>query len=166
MRSPSAAHKLCVRYEIANMDTNKKVTLDALKALPGGRDQDGNKWYEAGWTEEQAIQNAKDMIKKAGASGKVAAAGYNFGDARRAPLPINGRPGVSNHCSGNAVDVDIPWRSPTDPNKVDLWAWEHIYHQFGLTRPLHRDRGGKASMQESWHIEETGKELEEESAGD
>lgn len=166
MRSPSAAHKLCVRYEIANMDTNKKVTLDALKALPGGRDQDGTKWYEAGWTEQQAIDNAKEMIRKAGASGKVAAAGYNFGDGRRAPLPINGRPGVSNHCSGHAVDVDIPWRSPSDPNKVDLWAWEHIYHQFGLTRPLHRDRGGKASMQESWHIEETGKDLEEESAGE
>jgi hypothetical protein len=164
MRSPKSAHYLCVRYEIANMDSNNRVTLAALKALPGGRDPDGNKWYEEGWTEQQAIDNAKDLLKKAGASGKVAAAGYNPGDARRAPLPINGRPGVSNHCSGHAVDVDIPWRSPDDPNKVDLWAWEQVYHQFGLTRPLHKDRGGKSSTQESWHIEETGKELEDEGA--
>lgn len=164
MRSPKAAHYLCVRYEIANMDTNRKVTLDALKALPGGRDADGNKWYEAGWTEQQAIDNAKKLIKDAGASGKVAAAGYNPGDSRRAPLPLTGRPGVSNHCSGHAVDVDIPWRSADDPNKKDLWGWEQIYHQFGLTRPLHKDRGGKASTQESWHLEETGKALEEEPA--
>jgi hypothetical protein len=159
MRSPAAAHYLCVRYEIANMESNKRVTLEALKALPNGRDADGHKWYEPGWTAEQAIQHAKDLMKKEGASGKVAAAGYNFGNAKRAPLPISGAPGVSNHCSGHAVDVDIPWRSPDDPHKVDLWAWEQIYHQFGLTRPLHRDRGGSAKTQESWHIEETGKEL-------
>src|SRR6187549_1668046 len=103
MRSPAAAHYLCVRYEIANMDTNRKVTLDSLKALDGGKDKDGNKWYEAGWTEQQAIDNAKAKIKKAGASGAVAAAGYNFGDKRRAPLPLSSSPGVSNHCSGHAV---------------------------------------------------------------
>lgn len=164
MRSPKAAHYLCVRYEQANMDKNKNVTLAALQALPGGRDADGNKWYEPGWTETQAIEYAQKKIKDAGASGKVAAAGYNPGDPRRAPLPLNGKPGVSNHCSGHAVDVDIKWRSAEDPNKVDLWGWEQLYHQFGLTRPLHRDRGGKASTQESWHIEETGKDLEVEEA--
>jgi hypothetical protein len=164
MRSPKAAHYLCVRYEQANMDKNQNITLAALQALPDGRDVDGNKWYEPGWTEAQAIEYAKKKIKDAGASGKVAAAGYNPGSPRRAPLPINGKPGVSSHCSGHAVDVDIKWRSADDPNKVDLWGWEQIYHQFGLTRPLHRDRGGKASTQESWHLEETGKDLETEEA--
>jgi hypothetical protein len=56
--------------------------------------------------------------------------------------------------------------APRIRTRADLWAWEHIYHQFGLTRPLHRDRGGKPKMQESWHIEETGKELAEESANE
>lgn len=40
-----------------------------------------------------------------------------------------------------------------------LVAWEQIYHQFGLTRPLHKDRGGKKREQESWHIDETGKDI-------
>ncbi|HRC56913.1 MAG TPA: hypothetical protein PKU97_13365, partial [Kofleriaceae bacterium] len=164
MRSPKAAHYLCVRYEQANMATNRHITLAALQALPGGKDADGNKWYEPGWTEEQAIAYAQKKIKDAGASGKVAAAGYNPGDSRRAPLPLSSGPGVSSHCSGHAVDVDIKWRSQDDPGKVDLWGWEQIYHQFGLTRPLHRDRGGKASTQESWHLEETGKHLEADEA--
>jgi phosphopantothenoylcysteine decarboxylase/phosphopantothenate--cysteine ligase len=42
------------------------VTLDSLKALDGGKDKDGNKWYEAGWTEQQAIDNAKAKIKRKG----------------------------------------------------------------------------------------------------
>jgi hypothetical protein len=158
MRPPKSTHYMCVRYELANLERRNNVTMAALQALPGGRDEDGNKWYEPGWTKEQVIEYAKKKLKDEGASGKPAAAGYNFGDSRRLPLNLNSKPGVSRHCSGHAVDVDIPWRSEKDPKKSDVWGWEHIYHQFGLTRPLHRDRTSPAD-EESWHIEETGKDL-------
>ena len=158
MRSPKAAHFMCVRYEIAK-NGMQNVSMENLKKLNDGRDADGNKWYEPGWTKEQVIAHAESLYGKGG-KGAVAAAGYNFGDPRRAPLDIGGGPGVSRHCSGHAVDVDIPWRSDKDPeHTADVWAWEQIYHQFGLTRPLHKDRGGKKSTQESWHIEEAGKGL-------
>jgi hypothetical protein len=158
MRSPRDAHQLCVRYEIAR-NKMKNVSMEDVQNLPDGRDHDGHQWYQPGWTQAQVIANAEAMYGK-GDKGAVAAAGYDFGDPRRAPLPINSKPGVSRHCSGHAVDVDIPWRSVQDPLQKDLWGWEQIYHQFGLTRPLHRDLGGEKSKQESWHIEETGKCLE------
>ena len=158
MRPPKSAHYMCVRYELSRLESRNNISMASLQALPGGRDEDGNKWYEPGWTKEQVIEYAKKKLKDEGASGKPAAAGYNFGDSRRHPLNLNAKPGVSRHCSGHAVDVDIPWRSEKDPKKSDVWGWEHIYHQFGLTRPLHRDRASAAD-EESWHIEETGKDL-------
>ncbi|HEX7835922.1 MAG TPA: hypothetical protein VF469_00590, partial [Kofleriaceae bacterium] len=159
MRSPHDAHFMCVRYEIAK-NGMQNVSMENLKKLKDGRDADGNKWYEPGWSKDQVIAHAESLYSK-GSKGAVAAAGYNFGDPRRAPLDIGGGPGVSRHCSGHAVDVDIPWRSEKDPEHTsDVWAWEQVYHQFGLTRPLHKDRGGKKSTQESWHIEETGKGLQ------
>ena len=157
MRSPKDAHFMCVRYEIA-INGMKNVKMEDLQALKGGKDADGNKWYEPGWTKDQVIEHAKSLYGK-GSKGAVAAAGYNHGDPRRAPLAIGSGPGVSRHCSGHAVDVDIPWRSEKDPNGTDVWAWEQVYHQFGLTRPLHRDHGRAKSTQESWHIEETGKSI-------
>lgn len=159
MRSPHDAHFMCVRYEIAR-NGMQNVSMENLKKLKDGRDADGNKWYEPGWTKDQVIAHAESLYGKGG-KGAVAAAGYNFGDAHRAPLDIGSGPGVSRHCSGHAVDVDIPWRSENAPEHTsDVWAWEQVYHQFGLTRPLHKDRGGKKSTQESWHIEETGKGLQ------
>ncbi|MBA3540661.1 MAG: hypothetical protein H0T79_13705, partial [Deltaproteobacteria bacterium] len=157
---PKTAHYFCVRYEIAK-NGMRNISMADLKGLTDGRDEDGTKWYDPSWSKEKVIEMASAKYSKA-SKRAVAAAGYNFGDPRRAPLPINGGPGVSRHCSGHAVDVDIPWRSAKDPNHKDLWAWEQIYHQFGLTRPLHKERGGKASEQESWHIEETGKDIAQE----
>lgn len=157
MRSPKDAHFMCVRYEIAK-NGMKRVPLANLQKLPGGRDHDGNLWYQPGWTRELVIANAQAMYGKH-SKGAVAAAGYDFGDDRRAPLELTSGPGVSRHCSGHAVDVDIPWRSAAHPDTPDLWGWEQIYHQFGLTRPLHKDRGMAPSQQESWHVEETGKQL-------
>jgi hypothetical protein len=157
MRSPRTAHFLCVRYEIGESKM-ARVSMEDLQRLPDGRDHDGNQWYQPGWTRQQIIDNALSKYEK-GSKHAVAAAGYDFGDPRRAPLPLSSAPGVSRHCSGHAVDVDIPWRSAADPNERDLWGWEQIYHQFGLTRPLHRDRGFSGSKPESWHVEETGKSL-------
>lgn len=158
MRSPARAHFLCVRYEIAKNGL-KNVSLDTLKALKDGRDHLGHLWYKPGWTEEEIIANAQNMYGK-GAHGTVAAAGYEYGDDRRAPLLKNEGPKVTFHASGHAVDVNIPWRGKDDPTKTDLWGYEEIYHQFGLTRPLHIDRGVAKKLQEPWHIEETGKKID------
>jgi len=98
------------------------------------------------------------LYKEHGGSGAQAAAGFAPGTAGRSPLKDSG-PGVSKHCPGHAVDIRIPWRSEKDPSATDLWAWEEVYHQFGLTRPLHRDRGFSGHDAEHWHIEETGKQL-------
>src|SRR5262249_3230401 len=60
MRSPKAAHYMCVRYEIAK-NKMKNVTMESLKKLPGGRDLDGNKWYEDGWSQQQVIAHAASL---------------------------------------------------------------------------------------------------------
>ncbi|KAB2899720.1 MAG: hypothetical protein F9K40_10000 [Kofleriaceae bacterium] len=148
VRSPKDAHKFNVAYEIRNGG----VSLAELQALPGGKDADGNLWYRPGDT----LETVQAWMVERGLGNNPAASGYPRGDARRKPA-IRGKLGISDHCSGHAVDVHIPWRA-RDGEGADVWAWEEIYHQFGLTRPLHRDRGG-GRKPESWHIEQTGKEL-------
>jgi hypothetical protein len=158
MRGPMTAHRMCVSWNI-QYRWGKVITLDALKALPGGKDDDGNLWYKPDWSEDDIKKNAKDVR----ASSAIAAAGHQKGEHARAPLPINASPGVSRHCTGGAVDVAIPWRAPgkdAAEKATDLWAWEDIYKQFGLHRPLHRDIQSQPNLQEHWHIEETSKQLE------
>lgn len=157
VRGPKTAHKMCVSWNI-QYRADKVITLDALKKLPGGKDADGTQWYQDGWGWDEAKANAKAIRS----SNKIAAAGYEHGDAKRAPLPINSGPGVSRHCTGRAVDVTIPWRAPgkdASTGKGDVWAWEDIYKQFGLHRPLHKDLVSDVNLQENWHIEETSKKL-------
>jgi hypothetical protein len=156
MRSPAQAQYLCIRYQLTHHGFDN-VDWDAIQKLPDGKDQYGHKWFEAGWSKEKTIEHAKNLYKTDGGSGAQAAAGFDRGDARRSPLKINAGPNQTRHASGHAVDVDIPWRSRENPAKADVWAWEQIYHQFGLTRPLHQDLGG--SSPESWHIEETDKKV-------
>jgi hypothetical protein len=158
MRSPADAQFLCIRYQL-RYEGFKNIDWEKMQALPGGRDQYGHKWYEPGWTKEQVIENAKNMYgKKADGTlkdGAQAAAGFDRGDPRRSPLKVDSGPNQTRHASGHAVDVDIPWRSLDNPTKADVWGWEQIYHQFGLTRPLHRALTSYSP--ESWHIEETDK---------
>ncbi len=164
VRGPQTAHKMCVSWNI-QYRWDSVVTLAALKALPGGADEDGTVWYKEGWSEEEIKQNAKNIR----ASNKIAAAGYDYGSSKRLPLPLNSRPGVSRHCTGRAVDVTIPWRAPgkdASTNATDVWAWEDVYKQFGLHRPLHKTLVSSAELQENWHIEETDKKLDDDSADD
>ena len=158
MRGPKTAHKMCVSWNI-QYRWGTIIKLDALKALPGGKDTDGTTWYQDGWTEAQIKENAYNIRS----SSKIAAAGHEPGDADRLPLPLNGKPGVSRHCTGRAVDVTIPWRAPGKDaltNGTDVWAWEDVYKQFGLHRPLHKSLVSDGNLQENWHIEETGKKLD------
>ncbi len=73
--------------------------------------------------------------------GKVAYEGYAAGDAKR--LPNAAEVPVSPHCSGQAMDVTIPWRD----SDGDGWHQEarDLVAQFGLARPIDPD--------ERWHFE-------------
>ena len=153
MRSPAKAHKLGTSYEIQNMDSRGNVTMASLKALPDGKDLNGTLWYQEGWDKEDIVKNAKKH--KSGTA--VAAGGYPKGDKHRLPI-VGAQPGVSRHCTGHAVDVKIPWRNESGKG-TDVWAWENIYHQFGLTRPLHKTLVS-GTLQEYWHIEETSKKID------
>ncbi|HRC59145.1 MAG TPA: D-alanyl-D-alanine carboxypeptidase family protein, partial [Kofleriaceae bacterium] len=158
VRGPKTAHKMCVSWNI-QYRWGTIITLDALKKLPGGKDEDGTTWYQEGWGETEAKANAYAIRS----SNKIAAAGYEYNDEKRLPLPLSSKPGVSRHCTGRAVDVTIPWRKPgkdASTGDTDVWAWEDIYKQFGLHRPLHKTLVSDANLQENWHIEETGKELD------
>ncbi|MCX5742379.1 MAG: D-alanyl-D-alanine carboxypeptidase family protein [Proteobacteria bacterium] len=161
MRHPIDAHKMAIRYQLAHQDGNG-VDFGAIRALPGGMYNGWKYLPHAGATNDEIKEQAKQLYKDHGGQGAAAAAGFARGDtARRAPLDSSGRgPGVSQHCSGHAVDVFIPWRSDKDPNHTDEWAWEEIYHQFGLLRPLHKDLGFTGSKAEHWHVEETGKNID------
>lgn len=157
VRGPKTAHRICVAWEIQYGPG--RVDFDSVKALPGGKDADGNVWYKDGWTWEEVKSNANSVRS----SNKIAAAGYEYGKPERAPLPLNSRPGVSRHCTGRAVDVTIPWRTKgvhASKNQSDVWGWEELYTQFGLHRPLHKDKVSSTNLQECWHIEETSKKLE------
>jgi hypothetical protein len=164
VRGPMTAHRMCVAWNV-QYRYEDVITLDALKALAGGKDADGNKWYEDGWTAAEIKANAKAIR----ASESIAAAGYDRGNAKRAPLPVNSSPGVSRHCTGRAVDVVIPWRAPgkdAADGATDVWAWEDVYKQFGLHRPLHKTLQSNPKTQEHWHIEETDKKLDEAADGE
>jgi hypothetical protein len=150
MRSPSTAHRWCA-WEIQYRPGRIHISLARLKALPGGKDRDLNLWYKQAWGDDWGpiIANANSVRK----SSRIAAAGYAKGNPRRAPLDVaDAKAGVSNHCSGGAIDITIPWRAPgahASTGKTDIWAWDQIYAMFGLVRSLPKG----SPFEEAWHIQ-------------
>ena len=142
VRSPKVAHRLSVAYNIIH---HPEITsFDAVKALPGGTDADGNVWYEEGDT----YDDVKKRARKVRDSSAPAAEGY--ADAAAA-APNPGGLYVSNHTTGKAIDCFIPWRKAgvdASTNQRDPAGWEHLYNRFGLCRPV---------SGEDWHIELLGK---------
>ena len=132
LREPETAHLNSTAFHIRT----GVVTMDAVKALADGKDLDGNVWYREGWTEDQVKANALDVW-----DGKVAHEGYVAGDPKR--LPNAPEVPVSTHCSGQAMDVTIPWRK----SDGDGWHQEarELVTRFGLARPIDPD--------ERWHFE-------------
>jgi hypothetical protein len=128
VRSPVVAHRWSTAWSIRN----DRVPMANLQALQNGNDLDGNHWFTAGWTIDQAKQNASTIW-----SGAVAAEGYAADNPRRAP---NTYQFVSNHCFGNAMDVAVPW---TTGGGTDVAA-NAVVAQFNLTRPVAGER---------WHFE-------------
>ena len=154
MRQPSTAHRNSVSWEVRK-GTQQDTYVENIKALSGGKDKDNNQWYRPGWGKAEIQANANEIAPKESKS----LAGYNYGDPKRAPHPMNSKPAVSRHCSGGAVDIDIPWRmkgKDARKGKADVWGYEEIYAMFGLHRTL--PKGTK--NQESWHVEENGKGLD------
>jgi hypothetical protein len=133
VRAPATAHKWSTAYFIQNRNHRSAIPFCAVRALPGGRDLDGNLWFKPGWTDADIIKNAKQL-----GSGSLAAEGYARCDPRR--LPNTHLVGMSNHLAGNAMDVSIPWvySSPWDPRAAEVVA------RHGLARPV---------AGEPWHFE-------------
>jgi hypothetical protein len=160
VRPPQTAHKLCIRYQLAHQN-GAHINFEAIRNLKDGMYL-GWKWLPDGpdHSNEAIMKHAAGwMYATYGGGGAPAAAGYPETDKeRRGPILMDG-PKVSMHCPGHAVDVKIPWRNEKNPAEEDVWGWEEVYHQFGLTRPLHKDRGGSQTP-EYWHVEETGKKLD------
>ena len=134
-----------------------------LQALKDGQDKDGNLWYDKAWEEglerdksghlTKAAQTAlwKKIDQNARAfydSNAVAAEGYKTTDERIKP---NVHPKVSNHISGNAMDVSIPWKEKAKVGSLtisngqnDDKAANHLVQKFGLSRPV---------QSEKWHFQ-------------
>ena len=151
MRSPATAHQWATAYQI---QYGGDVTQEALEALPGGKDMDGNLWWKEGWT----MEDAKRQANRTRSSDAIAAPGYPKGDPRRAPL--NDRSPVSNHCGGEAIDVTFHWRrkgKDASTNDSHEWGWPEIYALYGLKRPV---------KSEHWHVEESSKALDAEASAD
>jgi hypothetical protein len=130
VREPQKAHRNSTAYHIRI----GVVTMDALKALPEGKDEDGNLWYQEGWTEAQVKANAIKVW-----DGEVANEGYAADDPKR--LPNAAEVPMSTHCTGHAMDITIPWRDG------DGWHPEarELVKEFGLVRPY--------DPAERWHFE-------------
>ena len=151
MRSPATAHQWATAYQI---QYGGDVTQEALEALPGGKDMDGNLWWKEGWT----MEDAKRQENRTRSSDAIAAPGYPKGDPRRAPL--NDRSPVSNHCGGEAIDVTFHWRrkgKDASTNDSHEWGWPEIYALYGLKRPV---------KSEHWHVEESSMALDAEASAD
>lgn len=128
VRSPSRAHRWSTAYGIRE----GHVPDANVQALENGQDSDGNVWYQTGWTHAQIVANAQAIW-----NGSKAAEGYPVGSAKR--LPNTDWIQVSRHCTGNAMDVAIPWVG-------NAWSAQakQIIADHGLRRP---------EPTESWHFE-------------
>lgn len=178
MRSPGVAHKWSTAWSIreGNIGLSKLQTLENSKGEKG-KDEDGNTWYQEGWTMGETKGNAEQAW-----SGAQAAEGYPSGDQRKEP---NNYSSVTRHATGLAIDAVFPWRDAgqvKDPEalealkasirekykdnaakrdkalaEVDRFVARGSYSelaektvaQFGLVRPLlHK------TSTEDWHYEE------------
>jgi len=131
VRSPRRAHIMSTSWFLRQSEGQEpsKIPLRNLRALPGGRDLDGNPWYDPKWDSllvafglppespkdivftDESLNVVWNLIRKRAEEIKpqnaLAAEGYAFGDDHILP---NVYPTISNHVGGNAIDCTIPWR--------------------------------------------------------
>ena len=174
VRSASEAHRWSTAYNIRMGN----IGLSRLQQLTGGKDKDGNLWYnpttddvfkdvalsaaevQAELEKQKADPNYKikttkkvldetatmvNIVARATGywDGALAAEGYPGNDERR--LPNLTTVGVSNHITGNAVDITFPFTFNYFDPVIDALA-----AIFGLFRAVRE--GGE----EYWHYERLG----------
>ena len=162
MRSPKKAHRWSTAWNIRQ----ERVPLKNLQDLENGKDKDGNVWYKTEWEHglkkdskgEFTAASRKMLwrrIKKNARTywtGSIAAEGYELKDPKIKP---NVHKKVSNHCTGQAMDISIPWkpgaqvRLRTKTGRIingqntDAMA-NALVAAFGLSRPV---------RSEKWHFQ-------------
>jgi len=170
IRSPQRAHRWSTaRLILTSPASGSAAILRRLQALPGGRDADGNPWYDKDWekglsrTKAGALTtvavktlwakvqaNARSLVSDRSNPTADAAEGYAPNDVLKRYLPNIAR-GVSNHVSGKAIDISIPWRKGAEMYSGVVSTGEtsdkvasQIVAGFGLKRPVRLER---------WHFE-------------
>lgn len=108
VRSPKVAHRWSTAWSI----TQGKIGLNKLQELENsqgekGKDEDGNTWYQEGWTMSQAKANANNMGPKK--PPPIAAEGYD--DEHAQEKKPNNYSGVTRHATGLAIDAVFPWKA-------------------------------------------------------
>lgn len=170
IRSPQRAHRWSTARLILTTPTSGSAALlGRLQGLAGGTDADGNRWYDAAWEKGLARTKAgaltadsmKALWAKVQANARAlvpdrsnptadAAEGYPPNDALKRYLPNIAR-NVSNHISGKAIDISIPWRKGAaiasgvvSTGETSDPVASRIVAGFGLKRPVRSER---------WHFE-------------
>jgi hypothetical protein len=128
LRSRQRAHKMSTSWFLCQNPS--KIPLANLRALPGGKDLDGNQWYDPHWEnllqlrglppdsaeglrllKQSHLDDLWAEIRKRAREIKpqdaLAAEGYPLADGHILP---NVHPTISNHVGGNAIDCHIPWK--------------------------------------------------------
>jgi hypothetical protein len=159
VRPVKTAHIISTAHSIHDKQV---ISMDALRALPNGEDEDGNVWFRPEWdnwhlgvypqeVEDNALalaRNEGDYLNKAGTGVNCAYEGYLPSDTAR--LPNVPEVPISNHVTGNAVDLsDIDW-GPLG----GAWSPEAIafVDNFELTRP-YSPTATTYCIKEPWHFE-------------
>ncbi len=127
VRDPKLAHKWSTSWKLRHPknETEKAQLLKNLRALPGGKDLDGNLWYKKSW--ETGLQKVNGKFTAAALAtlwnriqkhaltldnrsnkNLIAAEGYAVSDKHILP---NIHPTVSVHPAGKAIDATIAWRT-------------------------------------------------------
>jgi hypothetical protein len=170
VRPRTNAHILSTAYHIRE---KQAIPIGQLQALKEGKDLDGNVWFKDEWkqvpgflglgkprsaTDEEQLAKAKEnavaLVKALGSSfltkGNINCAyeGYEPADPHRKPN-VPDVP-VSNHVSGNAIDL-----SAIDWDKLG-GSWSEDARKFvasyGLTRP-YSPEATTYCIKEHWHFE-------------
>lgn len=151
-----------------------RIPLGNLKALPNGKDADGNLWYKPNW-ESRTTAPCDDLslpiagaypayggncIKHQADINNKKYPGHNISDCAYEGYGLNSRRApniaaipISKHVTGEAIDGSVDW------DKLGgFWSSEAdaVVQKFRLYRPF-RPGGSQLCTVEPWHFELIGK---------
>lgn len=176
LRPAGQAHVLSTAYHLREKGA---ISVPALRSLKGGKDLDGNVWYDPAWDQlvptwggygtpraatdeevlERAKENAFDLAKGQGAD-YVSESSWSGSSVHCAlegypPGDPKRKPNIdtvpmSNHVNGNAVDLSgVDW-----DQFGGRWSPQanEFVASFGLTRP-YSPESATYCQSEHWHFE-------------